>query len=460
MDSLGKNLTKSEILPALTFQQTPCVSREDAQRSVDCVKCDKSFVFPKDQDDCLAHLFLAHRLVVADVHEIALLEEYLKYWRKEFQNHELGEYCTTMLLDQLPDGQPAKNEKYYLLSDVLPKDYELRAELKKQRMEKALAQHQFELTDRSFSRECLYCRDVITGLRSLYLEHLFSKHFLQLGKPANLIYIDELVDKVRDNLENLVCLYCEKIFKDRVTLKEHMRKKAHKRINPNNKTYDKYFLENYKFPDRTTPQHRRFQQHGKRREQRSQHQAKAEGGSTSRQETESVDFEQRFAQHSDDSDSDWSDWNGEGVQTINCLYCTQQLQDFPKFKEHLVAAHGVDFDALVKELNFYQRIKVVNYVRRQTCLLRCVACDVRFESQDMLLDHMREEQHFGIGTKQQWDKPEYFFPTYEDDGLLCILDDNPNDDMDDTVVRIISEDPVGQINKDAERLSLENFNFL
>ena len=43
----------------------------------------------------------------------------------------------------------------------------------------------------------------------------------------------------------LECLFCEKSFKDRQTLKDHMRKKQHKKINPKNKEYDKYYIINY-----------------------------------------------------------------------------------------------------------------------------------------------------------------------------------------------------------------------
>lgn len=43
----------------------------------------------------------------------------------------------------------------------------------------------------------------------------------------------------------LQCLYCERIFKDRTVLKEHMRKKQHKRINPENEKYDRYYIINY-----------------------------------------------------------------------------------------------------------------------------------------------------------------------------------------------------------------------
>lgn len=38
------------------------------------------------------------------------------------------------------------------------------------------------------------------------------------------------------------------IIKDRTVLKEHMRKKQHKKINPNNRQYDKFYVVNYLEP--------------------------------------------------------------------------------------------------------------------------------------------------------------------------------------------------------------------
>jgi hypothetical protein len=35
------------------------------------------------------------------------------------------------------------------------------------------------------------------------------------------------------------------VFKSREVLKEHMRKKAHKKINPQNRAYDEFYLVNY-----------------------------------------------------------------------------------------------------------------------------------------------------------------------------------------------------------------------
>lgn len=44
---------------------------------------------------------------------------------------------------------------------------------------------------------------------------------------------------------SLQCLFCEKLFKDRRALKDHMRKKQHKKINPKNKEYDRFYVINY-----------------------------------------------------------------------------------------------------------------------------------------------------------------------------------------------------------------------
>lgn len=340
-------------------------------------------------------------------------------------DHEFEEYCTTMLLDQLPDGTPAKNEKYYLLSDILPQDYELRKNLRTKRLESILAQHQHERTDRSFTKECLYCRDVITGLRSDYLEHLFQKHFLQLGRPENLVFVDELIDIVQHNLEILKCLYCEKIFKDRSTLKEHMRKKGHKKINPNIQLYDKFFLVNYK-------------------NEKAKH-VKTMSSKDEEKEDEKLE-------PSSDQDEDWSDWDEETVQ-LTCLFCKTKSSDFSSLKEHMLSDHEVDFDESTKDLTFYQKIKTVNYVRRQIHILQCVTCDEKFECFENLSEHMNVESHFGIGEKKQWDKAEFFFPTYEVDGVLCLLDD-PNEKDE---VLIIPEDNSMERNKDAESLSLESF---
>ena len=41
------------------------------------------------------------------------------------------------------------------------------------------------------------------------------------------------------------CLFCEKEFKEWSILKDHMRKKGHKRLDPKNKEYDRFYVINY-----------------------------------------------------------------------------------------------------------------------------------------------------------------------------------------------------------------------
>ncbi|XP_033251764.1 zinc finger protein 277-like [Drosophila miranda] len=423
------------------------VLKPSANTVVKCLKCDKVYIFPADKDDCMAHLYLEHRLVIADVEDIALLEDYLQYWEKEFHSHEFEQYCTTMFLGQLPDGTYARNEKYYLLCDILPQDYELRKRLREERLKTALERHHFELTDRNFSKECHFCRTVIKGLRADYLDHLFDKHFLLVGKPEKMVYVDELLDQLEANLNQLICLYCEKVFKDRTTLKEHMRKKGHKRINPNRREYDKYFLINY---NRVPAPATRKQQHQKRRQPT---------GSVSA-DMENMDFDKHFARPDSEGehDSDWSDWAGDGEpHSLKCLYCPHLGDHFAGLKQHMIDAHSLDFDVATSALNFYQRVKVVNYIRRQLCMRRSVSCDIQFDDLDLLTEHMAQESHCGIGERSSCDKPELIFPYMENDGLLCVLDDSTGDEPDTDVVRIISEDSLAQVNKDADLLSLKNF---
>lgn len=134
------------------------------------------------------------------------------------------------------------NTKYYLLSTLIKEDLELRHKLQ---LEYVLQVQEFERTDTGYRKPCLLCRLNFEGKRSDYLKHLSDQHNLHLGNPQNLVFISELVDVIEEKLNNLVCIYCEKVFPERMVLKEHMRKKLHKRINPKNKCYDKYYIVNY-----------------------------------------------------------------------------------------------------------------------------------------------------------------------------------------------------------------------
>lgn len=135
-----------------------------------------------------------------------------------------------------------------------------------------------EREDNGFCRRCLFCRDVIRGNRSDYFNHMRDSHSFHIGQPDNLVFVRELLQLIENKLnryvcylrscvrhitvemilnflcfflDRLECLFCEHVFKDKVVLKEHMRKKQHRKLNPKNQEYDRYYLVNYLEPGKT-----------------------------------------------------------------------------------------------------------------------------------------------------------------------------------------------------------------
>lgn len=379
------------------------VSLDDKPCDTKCLLCDCTFVLPTNETDFLKHLFKVHRLVIADVWKIANLRSYVYYWSIKFKEAPLTTYCSTMLMDCTPDGQPSKNEQYFLLSDCLSEDKTLRDEIHRAKLEWILAQQAAERADTSFKRGCIFCRTEICGSHAAYIKHLYQKHNLYLGKPENLVFVDELLDRIHNNIESLICIYCEGKFKDRMVLKEHMRKKFHKCINPHNKTYDKFYINNYLEPERTW----------ERKRANFETNPEIAGGSS----------------ENEDEESSWSDWNDESIGII-CLFCNYSNNEFTCILRHMKETHSFDFEETVKNLTFYQKVKVVNYIKRQIQLQRCIFCEIE---SDNVLEHMKNQQHCKIATQKVWDQPEYYFPMSENDSFLYNLDATSNSDEESDV---------------------------
>ncbi|XP_014486740.1 PREDICTED: zinc finger protein 277 [Dinoponera quadriceps] len=370
------------------------VGLDDKPCETKCLLCDYTFILPTNETYFLTHLYMVHHLVIGDVWKIASLRSYIHYWSIKFKEAPLTTYCTTLLMDFMPDGKPSPDEQYFLLSDCLSEDKTLRYEIQQAKLEWALAQQEAERVDTSFKRGCVFCRMEFCGLRTLYIKHLHQKHNLYFGKPENLVFVDELLDKIQSTIESLICIYCEKTFKDRTVLKEHMRKKSHKCINPNNKTYDKFYIINYLQPERTW----------KRRQNNHE--------SEKNQNLEVVSSE------NEDEEGSWSDWNDDSVG-ITCLFCNYSNKELACILSHMRKEHGFDFQETVKDLTFYQKVKVVNYIKKQIQLQRCVFCE---EDTDGIFEHMKSKQHYKIPERKVWDQPQYYFPLSENDSFLYNLD--------------------------------------
>lgn len=154
------------------------------QKFSSCLLCNEVFLFPHEQEKCLAHIFEQHQLVIADSHLIYDVPKYLSFWKEKFKsNEDRKEFCTTILVDVKKDGVLMKDQDFFLLSDVVKEDKEIREKIKNDRLEKVLQQQIAEREDTNYSHGCLFCRQDVGPTRAEYLAHVSSQHNLQLGRP-------------------------------------------------------------------------------------------------------------------------------------------------------------------------------------------------------------------------------------------------------------------------------------
>lgn len=374
-----------------------------------CLFCPDKFKLPDERTYFSTHLFVYHQFEIADIEMIASVSMYCDYWRSRFQAEPPDKICSRMLSDARDDGSRVS---FLLLGDFIPEDKNLREDLHNKRLTWVLTQQGKEREDKNFSRKCLLCRLQFQGCRADYLYHLSLLHNMQLGRPENLVFIDDLLNCIETRLESLHCLFCNKVFKNHTVLKEHMRKKQHKKINPKDTEFDKFYIINY-----------------------------LEMGKNWHQvQNEPDDDELSDAENSDRcvSDGNWSDWEEDEDKVENpvvCLFC-ETSSSFDEILSHMNGCHGFDFARICVEMDFYQQVKLVNYVRRQVYIGHCPCCDEILRNRGELLEHMSVKSHFIKPQMQLWDQPEYFFPTYENDSFLCHL----NDHQDDTAELHVSQE--------------------
>ncbi|XP_066251514.1 zinc finger protein 277 [Euwallacea similis] len=348
-----------------------------------CFLCEDTFNIKLRIDIFLAHIFDVHKCVIEDVQNIKNLPGYISYWRDRFKAVPIEQIVPSVQIQGTGD-------QYFLLSSLLKEDQQLRHKLI---LDFVMKEHEFERTDECFSRQCLFCKLQFEGSRQGYLEHLSEQHNLQLGNPQNLVFIEELINVIDQQLQSLNCIYCKGAFPDRAILKEHMRKKLHKRINPADSQYDKFYIVNY-----------------------------LEVGKSWRAIEKEDDRYALPAGCEENGDQEYSDWN-ENADQIICLFCDHTETDINVLCTHMNVEHDFDIMESTQALDFYQKIKLVNFIRKMVHSFMCPYCAIALESKSELYLHLREAKHYKIPEVKVFDQPEFYFPTYENDSFLYLIDD-------------------------------------
>lgn len=389
----------------LAFPELPLIRELPASELlVPCIFCEREFPNTQGKNDAvLHHLLVEHQLVIGDVAQVCDLRRYLCYWKKRLKEKPIEEFCPVININSKP-GDIGPKIQYFLLCDSLPEERSLREELQRERLEDVLERQHCERSDTHFSRTCLFCKQHFEGNRTSLFSHMTASHGFNVGLPDNLVNVNEFLDLLEEKLNSLQCLFCEKLFKDRTALKDHMRKKQHKKINPKNKQYDRFYVINY-----------------------------LELGKTWEDIQNEMEEDEETRHYHNADEEDWDDWKGDLPPTV-CLFCDESYTSTNQALQHIKDEHSFDFLATKRSLglDFYHQVKIVNYIRRQVYKNNCVKCQENFPSRLAVLEHMKKEQHLTLPDQNSlWDQPQYFFPTYENDTLLCSLEDDEDEDDDD-----------------------------
>eukprot|EP00794_Sanderia_malayensis_P007448 gene7448-8270_t len=389
-----------EEMEQLRFEPKNIKRRNSLTKTMECLLCSKTFQATENgqKNPILSHLLKDHKVVISDVQFIADFPCYISYWKKRLSEEEFTNIFA-VIKTNTGKSDKAPSEDYFLLSEFLPEDRVLRERLKEERIAGILKEQESERSNPSFNRKCLFCKQQFKVHRHLLFEHMIKEHGFNIGNPDNIVHVNDMLDSLAKKLDSLCCIFCGKEFKDWGTLREHMRKKNHKRIDPKDKSYDKYYLINYLEPGK--------------------------------------DWEVLQAEEEEEvekAEEEWSGWDDHLYSSFMCLFCELSYQNVDNILIHMREEHDFDIKTVKDKLglDFYMQVKVVNYIRRQIQELKCPRCKDKQTSKAALDEHMNDKRHCCLpDDKAFWDQPEYFFPTIENDGLLCFLDDEDNDANDD-----------------------------
>lgn len=105
------------------------------------------------------------------------------------------------------------------------------------------------------------------------------------------------------------------------------------------------------------------------------------------------------------SDDEYEDWC-EQEDLIACLFCNQKEANINHLCLHMDADHDFGFVQLTIDLDFYQKIKLVNFIRKQMHNNKCIFCDRSYESSNCLRIHLKVEKHYKLPELTAFDQPE------------------------------------------------------
>ena len=342
-----------------------------------CIYCDYE---SNDALTILKHLMDSHNFCINCISGLAMLPNYLEYWRIH----------APPLIEKDFYGK-----KRQTIDPENQEEMSIRSALHKIRLERIMIEHEQERTVVHENIPCIFCNKTFTGTWQQYLQWLFDVHSFNPGRPANLVFIPELIEYLRKLISNHQCIHCYQKFPNAQQLRNHMKKKPHGKI-PNEKKFDRYYMVNYL------------------EEGRNWHDIEKEG---------EVEFHDEDLEHAGEG----LEFDEPEIDETKCLICDAVLCDPTECVRHMHSCHNFDFQTIRKILgkDFYHLVRFVNYARQMKIDHKCFICGEKIEGD--YIEHIQSHTNItphDISTILNDDR--FLKPVIDGDPLLTILEDTEN----------------------------------
>lgn len=323
-------------------------------------------------EEIVSHLEKEHAFVFSDIAHTPLIPNYLDYWR-----------IHTPPLVQVP------NTPYQTIDPENHEEVNLKAVLHRMRLEKVMCEHEMERTE-EHEMQCLFCNDQYKGTWHNYLQWLFETHQFNPGRPSNLVFIPEMIQFLRDELNANTCIFCKSVFPNQRKLKSHMRKKKHMRI-PTDPIFDRFYMVNY------------------------------------------LELDGQWEENDSDDDTDKNltleeaaaDFSETEVNETVCMICDSTFCVPEDAIRHMKLHHSFNIYDVRKALdnNFYDSVRFVNYARYLKSKNKCFVCgeDVIGVYKDHIESH---ESKVPTCLKNIIGEDQLLIPFIDGDPMLTELEDD------------------------------------
>ena len=304
-----------------------------------------------------------------------MLNKYLQHWQTHVP----------------PLIELSKNGKVFNSIDITSKeDSELRQNLNQLRLENIMPEHEFERTVKQEKIPCLFCQSDFSGTWHEYLQWLFEEHQFNPGRPSNLIFIPQLINYLKNKLDNNICIFCGTQLPNQRTLRSHMRKNKHMKIS-NDPYFDKFYMINYLELDGPPPRDDDDDDHG---------------------------VMESFEEASKDFDE-------TEVNETQCLICDCVFNSPEDCVYHMKMDHGFKLSFIRDSYkgDFYNCVRFINYIRYNHSQGICFICNETVEG-DYAEHYMSHREKIPLHLPNLKGEDQLLIPFIEGDPLLTALEED------------------------------------